>query len=161
MKHLTKLSIAFCMFIFTMAIQAQTSIPSTGGNATGTGGTVSYTVGQLVYTTNTGSTGSIAQGIQQPYEISVVTGIEQAKDITLVCSVYPNPTSDILTLKVENYNQENLLFQLMDVNGKPLESKKINGIETTISMANLLPSIYFLKVIDGNKEVKTFKIIKN
>ncbi len=144
-----------------MAIQAQTSIPSTGGNATGTGGTVSYTVGQLVYTTNTGSTGSIAQGIQQPYEISVVTGIEQAKDITLVCSVYPNPTSDILTLKVENYNQENLLFQLMDVNGKPLESKKINGIETTISMANLLPSIYFLKVIDGNKEVKTFKIIKN
>jgi hypothetical protein len=28
-------------------------------------------------------------------------------------------------------------------------------------MGNLVPANYFVKVIQGNKEVKTFKIIKN
>lgn len=124
MKHLPKLLTALCLFTFTMAIQAQTTIPATGGNATGTGGSVTYTVGQVVYTTNIGTNGTVARGVQQPYEIFIVTGIEQAKDITLVCSVYPNPASDFLTLKVENYDQENLSYQLMDTNGKLLESKK-------------------------------------
>jgi hypothetical protein len=144
-----------------MAIQAQSANPASGGNATGTGGSVSYSVGQFVYTTNTGSNGTISQGVQQPYEISILTGLEGAKDINLVCLAYPNPASDFLTLKIENFDKEKLSYKLLDANGKLLENKKVIGNEVTISMGNLLPSIYFLKVINGNKEVKTFKIIKN
>ncbi len=71
--------------------------------ASGSDGTASYTVGQVVYTTETGTNGySIAQGVQQPFEISVVTGIKEAKDISLSVSAYPNPTSDYLIVKVEN-----------------------------------------------------------
>lgn len=161
MKHLIKTLIAFCLFGSGTTIQAQNTIPASGGNATGSG-TVSYSVGQVVYTTNTSiAYGSVARGVQQPFEISVITGIEQAEDITLVCSVYPNPASDFLTLKVENYDKESLSYKLFDASGKLLESKKVNGNETIISMANLFPSIYFLKVIDNKKEIKTFKIIKN
>jgi len=47
------------------------------------------------------------------------------------------------------------------MNGKLLESKKIEGNQTSIVMSNLEPSAYFVKVTEGNKEVKTFKIIKN
>ena len=36
--------------------QAQESANASGGDATGNGGTVAYSVGQVVYTTNTGST---------------------------------------------------------------------------------------------------------
>ena len=64
-------------------LQAQTSVNATGGDASGSGGSVSYSVGQVVYTTNTGTSGSVAQGVQQPYEISVVTAIEEAKGINL------------------------------------------------------------------------------
>jgi hypothetical protein len=142
-------------------LKAQSTIPVSGGNATGGGGSVSYSVGQVVYTTNTSITsGSVAQGVQQPFEISVITGFKQAEDITLVCSVYPNPASDFLTLKVENYDKGNLSCKLFDANGKLLESLKVTGNETIISMANLLPDLYFLKVIDNEKEIKTFKIIK-
>ena len=154
--------IAFCISGFGTAIRAQNAIPASGGNASGSGGTASYSVGQVIYTTNTSVTyGSVAQGVQQPFEISVITAIEQAEDITLVCSVYPNPARDFLTLKVENYDTERLSYKLFDANGKLLESKKLTGIETTISMANLLPNLYFLKVTDNQKEIKTFKIIKN
>lgn len=39
-------------------LQAQEAIPASGGNATGNGGSASYSVGQVVYTTNTGTNGS-------------------------------------------------------------------------------------------------------
>lgn len=144
-----------------ITLQAQHALTATGGNSTGSGGIGSYSVGQVVYTTNTGTTGTVTQGVQQPFEISVVTGLEEARDINLICSAYPNPANDLVTLKVENYDTDNLSYKLYDNVGKLLESKKVNGFETIISLANLIPSIYFLKILDGNKEVKIFKIIKN
>ena len=75
MKKTIVALMVFCLTGFVTAIQAQKTIPSSGGNASGTGGKISYTVGQVVYTTNKGSNGSAAQGVQQPYEISAITGI--------------------------------------------------------------------------------------
>ena len=141
-------------------LQAQESVNATGGNASGSGGTVSYSVGQVVYTTNIGTNGSVAQGVQQPYEISVVTGLEEAKGINLTVSAYPNPTTDYLTLEVKEYELSNLHFQLYDMSGKLLQNEKITGNQTSIVMSNLVPATYFVKVIQDNKEVKTFKIIK-
>ncbi len=156
-----KLSAVLLIGLGLTGLQAQKTIPASGGNASGSGGIVNYTVGQVVYTTNTGTNGSVAQGVQQPYEISVVSGIEQAKDINLICSAYPNPTTDFLTLNVENYDNENLSYQLFDISGKLIENKKLTGYETTITMTNRISAIYFLKVMDNKIEVKTFKIVKN
>ena len=142
-------------------VQAQTSIPASGGNASGGGGTVSYTVGQIVYTKNNGSNGSSIQGVQQPYEISVVTGIEAAKDISLEIMVYPNPATDFVKLKIKNYEVLNLRYQLYDINARLLHDSKVEGNETNIVMSNYVSTTYFLKVTDNNKVIKTFKIIKN
>lgn len=152
---------AVLWLILGLAGLAQEAISASGGNASGSGGSVSYSVGQLVYTSNTGTSGSVAQGVQQPYEISVMTGIEETKGITLQCSAYPNPTAGHLKLKVENYKTDNLTYRLYDIDGRLLENKKIDGDETSISMETLTSSAYFLKVISNNKEIKTFKIIKN
>jgi len=156
-----KLSAVLLLGLGLTGLQAQTSINATGGNASGSGGSASYSVGQVVYTTNTGTNGSVAQGVQQPFEISVVTAIEEAKGINLSVSAYPNPTTDYLTLEVKEYELSNLHFQLYDMSGKLLQSEKITGNQTSIVMSNLVPATYFVKVIQGNKEVKTFKIIKN
>jgi hypothetical protein len=142
-------------------LQAQTAIPSSGGKAEGTGGSVSYSFGQVVYTTKTGSNGSVAEGVQQPFEISVVTSIEDAKEINLSISAYPNPTSEYVTLSVVDFDLTQLSYQLYDMNGKLLDTKKLEGNQTRILMSNLTPATYFLKVTDENQEVKTFKIIKN
>ncbi|MDD4673844.1 MAG: T9SS type A sorting domain-containing protein [Bacteroidales bacterium] len=139
---------------------AQESINATGGNASGSGGSASYSVGQMVYTTNTGTNGSVAQGVQQPFEISAVTGIEEAKSIQLSVSAYPNPATYYLTLEVRDFRLSNLTYQLYDMQGKLLQSERITGNQTSIVMSNLVPAIYFVKVIEGNKEIKTFKIIK-
>ncbi len=49
------------------SISAQEVISASGGNATGSGGSVSYSVGQLFFMTHTGADGSVAEGVQQPY----------------------------------------------------------------------------------------------
>jgi hypothetical protein len=63
MKKISVALIAFCIFRFGPAIRAQNAIPASGGNATGSGGSVSYTFGQVVYTTKSGTGGSVAQGV--------------------------------------------------------------------------------------------------
>ncbi len=162
MKHKKlKLSAVLLLGLGLTGLHAQEAIPASGGDASGSGGSVSYSVGQVVYTTNTGANGSVAQGVQQPYEISEVIGLEEAKGINLEYKVYPNPATDLLTLIIKNYDSENLSYQLFDINGKLLENKKLTGNETTIMVEALVPAAYFLKVIDDQKELKTFKIIKN
>ncbi len=153
-------AVALFLLFGSGGLQAQEAILSSGGEALGGGGSVSYSVGQVVYTINTGINGSVAQGVQQPYEISNV-GIEQHEGIKLECIVYPNPVNEFIKLKVESYKVENLSYQLFDVEGRLLESEKVTGNETKIKMTNLLPANYFLKVMENQKLVKTFKIIKN
>ncbi|MEI6047790.1 MAG: T9SS type A sorting domain-containing protein [Bacteroidota bacterium] len=154
------LSVVLLSALGLTGIQAQEAIPASGGNGSGSGGSVSYTIGQVAYSANMGTNSSVAQGVQQPYEISAVTAIDDAKGISLEFVVYPNPATDFVILKIENYEVENLSYNLYDMNGKLLENNIIQGNVTNISMQALLPSTYFLKVTDKNKVVKTFKIIK-
>ena len=159
-----KLSVVLLLGLGLTGLQAQVNLNASGGNASGTGGTVSYSIGQVVYTTNNGgANGSVAQGVQQPYEISVVTAIKDTKGITLQCSAYPNPVAESLKLKIESsdFDFSTLSFQLFDITGKLLESRKIESNETNIFMKNLVPATYFIKITDGSKEIKTFKINKN
>lgn len=161
MKQCVKLLISVCLFGYGTTIIAQSTNPASGGNASGSGGTASYSVGQIVYTKNTGTNGSESQGVQQPYEISVITGLEEARDISLEFVVYPNPATDFVKLNIVNYQVQNLRYRLYDINGNLIKDNKVEGNETTISMQNCLPATYFLKVIQGNKEIKSFKIIKH
>ena len=159
-----KLSVVLLLGHGLIGLQAQENVNATGGNASGSGGSASYSLGQVVYTTNIGANGSVAQGVQQPFEISVVTAIEEAKGINLSVTAYPNPTTDFLQLKVDastTLSIQSMSYQLYDMNGKLLQSEKITGNQTSIVMSNLVPANYFVKVIQANKEVKTFKIIKN
>ena len=152
--------IILCCCGFYTPLKGQETIPATGGNATSIGGSVSYTVGQILYSTLTGTNGIVAQGVQQPYEISVVTAIRNTEEINLECSVYPNPTSGLARLVFKSPDYENMKFRLYDINGVLLQDKKVESMETEISMENLLSSVYFLKVIKDNLEVKVFKIVK-
>jgi hypothetical protein len=142
-------------------LQAQEAIPVSGGNATGTGGSVSFSAGQIVYTTNTGITGTVAQGVQQPFEISIITALRKTEGIILESYVYPNPSRDNLKLVIRTKNFENFSFLLYDMNGISIQDKRINSEETEIIMESLSSSVYFLKIMSGKKEIKIFKIIKN
>lgn len=147
------------LFLFSEAVRGQVTVPSAGGTGTGTGGSVTYTVGQVAFSTITGTNGFIIQGVQQPFEISTVTGIQE-ENISLDYLVYPNPTSGMLRLIIGAPDPDNYRFQLFNLNGILLLNSKITDRDTEVSMEHLLPSIYFIRVLRGNVEVKLFKIVK-
>jgi hypothetical protein len=160
MKHLNKLFVGFCLAVYGLTIHAQTAIPAAGGNASGSGGTVSYTIGQVTYQTFSVTNGSVAQGVQQPYEISVVTAIENTDGIILEFKVYPNPAHGLINLLINPFDDGYFRYCLFDINGILLQDKKVISAQTEISLESLNPAVYFLKVLKDNKEVKVFKIVK-
>jgi len=142
-------------------IQAQEAILTSGGNATGSGGTSSYSVGQVVYKNQIGSTGSMGVGVQQPFEVSEVLGVDDFSEINLNLLAFPNPTTDFLNLTVANLDYKNLSYQLYDLNGRLLAHKKLVNNSSKITMKQLPSAVYYLKIMNNLKPVRIFKIIKN
>jgi len=68
MKQKIIILTAILLFSRGISIQAQQTNASAGGNATGSGGTVSYTIGQQEYSNFSSGGGSVNQGVQQPKE---------------------------------------------------------------------------------------------
>ncbi|WP_372948687.1 T9SS type A sorting domain-containing protein [Mariniphaga sp.] len=156
-----------------MTTYAQEAIPAAGGTATGQGGSASFTVGQVVYTVLSGEGNLVIQGVQQPYEISVVTSSEDIPLSGIDVQAYPNPTTDFITLRVDsalNQDLQPLAYELLNIGGRVLEKKNISANHTNIQMKHLAPATYFLKVYhvvkatslkqSSSVQSKTFKIIK-
>lgn len=151
--------ITFLVLLSLSSLYSQNNFTSGSGELKGPGGYASQSIGQIAYTTYQSDSGRVNQGVIQPYQISVLSG-EEVKDIQLSFKAFPNPVSNILNLEVENYENQELIYQLFDLNGRLLSSKKIQQSITEISTADLPPATYFLQVIDQDITLKIFKIVK-
>ena len=79
---------------------------------------------------------------------------------TFTASASPNPTSDIVQLKISGQINKNLNYLLTDMNGKVLMKATISNSVTPINLSNLSQGMYILKIGDGEKIVQSFKIIR-
>ncbi len=161
MKKNKRVSLLVPLFTSVVSMEAQNAHVAAGGLGTGGTGNVSYSIGQVVYGTSSAGGTSVAAGVQQVYDISVVSGLsENTSGLSL--TAFPNPATDYIQLKISDYSVENLIYQVFDTQGKLLDSQKIESAEERIMMKNYASATYFLKVIDQkNTTIKTFKIIKN
>lgn len=160
-KKLITLSITGLLTFVSLINYAQTSINTSGGDGSGNGGSVSFSVGQISYHTEKASNGSVAEGVQQPFEISVLSVLEGMDHINLHILTYPNPTTDFLLISVTRADITDLAYQLFDIQGKMVLNESMSNDVTQVNMSNLGPSTYILKVEQNHKVVKIFKIIKH
>lgn len=155
-----KIIITFFALFSQLVVFSQSNTVTTGKTTTGATGSATYSIGQIDYQTNSGSSGTISQGIQQAFEI-VTLSTNDVPQIQLVATVYPNPTVQDITLTIKEYDLTNLEYTLFDLQGRIISNGKITQNETQIEMGHLSSANYFLKVSQANKDLKTFKIIKN
>ena len=146
-------------FFITQIIFSQETLSTSGGNASGLGGSSSFTVGQVFYTSKSSITGFVSQGVQQAFEIQTLSNPDLLT-VQLKAVTYPNPTTDYVVLKITDTALENLQYTIFDVNGKTIISKKITTSSTKITMKNYSIGMYLLKLTKENQPIKTFKIIK-
>ena len=149
------------LLLFTPKLFAQKALLTSGADIYTNNGSLSFSVGQVDYVTISTNSGSISQGVQQPYEIYVITATDDIAFTNLKCTAYPNPTTDFLTLAIENNNLKGLSYQLTNSSGRLLENAQILDAKTTLPMQNYTPAVYFLRVNDENEVIRIFKIIKH
>lgn len=148
----------FLNFVYSQSVNV-----TTGGSISGDGGSVSFTIGQTFYLVASGTEGSFIQGVQQPFEISTLTDIDETKAINLTCLVFPNPVQDYIQIKINStllQKGEYLKYQLFDLNGKLLVSEISQSEISQIKIGNYAASIYVLNILNNDRLIKSFKITK-
>ncbi len=71
-------------------------------------------------------------------------------------NLYPNPTSNVVTLQ---YSKEFSEISILNLLGQMMLNKKLNTTETTIDFSNFPAATYFVKIVSEGK-TKTVKVIK-
>lgn len=140
--------------VFFFSFGQQNSVAS-GGDASGTGGSSSYTVGQIDYNNSTGTNGSSNEGVQQPYEFFQEVGLDEN---SFVSSIFPNPTTDIILISF-NYMAPRSV-SLFDAAGKLIESHETDMDSIELDMSSYAKGNYLIRVYE-QKTLNTIKIIKN
>lgn len=141
-------------------MHSQNALVVSGGDATGSGDSSSYSIGQTVYSTYSNENGSVSEGVQQPIELVTLTNAE-LKSVSLSAVLYPNPTQNYIVLSITDARLTGLSYQLYDIQGKLVGQGILDQPKTQITLQYLESAVYLLKVTTNQTELKTFKIIKN
>jgi hypothetical protein len=152
------------LFVCTgIPLLAQQGLVTTGGDLGSSSGSVSYSVGQIVYTNIPGEDGSISQGIQQPITFQIV-GLHDLHE-ALSISVFPNPASQFLQIQFTDpqgsFQSEPYTARLYDPKGNLLLTQALQHNINTISLESLTSSMYLLQVWQQHRFIQAYALIKS
>jgi len=74
-------------------------------------------------------------------------------------NIYPNPATDKINIDLKDMTP--CTFELFDAQGLLVKQKELNALSNSVSTQELSKGLFFYRVIVGNKQVKTGKIVKN
>jgi hypothetical protein len=73
--------------------------------------------------------------------------------------IWPNPAADNFNLKVASFYDTPVDLYISDVTGRQVSTIKVANENTIVFGGDLLPGIYFVKVIQGEL-IQVVKIVK-
>ena len=122
-----------------------------GKTATQGGLTFSYTVGEPVITTLFGNARILTQGFHQPEQCApVATESPYLADWNI--EVYPNPTSDFLTIRFSNEKTNSLRASIVNLYGQVMMYNTVldKPEGTLLDCSNWQPGVYILQLQDDS-----------
>lgn len=154
-----KISLISVLLLCALHVQGQQQVVSSAGNFySNTSGSVSWTLGELAVETLSTANNILTQGFQQSR--LTITGIGDLPILDYEIVVFPNPVSDHLIIRTDKEQHENLYYQLYDLSGKIILQNKILESETTVTVNHLKSAVYLLRIMEGNRQVRAFKVVK-
>lgn len=153
----------YILFVLSFGANAQSIsnqvISSYGLSAANGAAQTDVTIGEPVIATVSDGNNTLTQGFHQTkLLITVVNENKTANNYQF----YPNPVNEVLNFNYTNTENEPVGLQLFDVSGKLLYNKQNITTNEQLLFSDKAKGQYILKVVDkDNKELKTYKIIKN
>lgn len=123
-------------------------------------GSVSFTVGQVVYSSYMAGDVVVTEGVQQVWQLQPTrTGLADIKHTMQVC-VFPNPASDYVYLTSKGAVNANYRYTIIDANGQSKQSGSFIEFPYKLNLTALSGSMYMVSVYRGNELITTFRLIK-
>ncbi len=151
------------LFLMNLA-RSQTASPelisSSGNNYSTPVYQLNWSLGEIVIATQNGGNYLLTQGFQQ--DNYVITEVKEIDDIGIRVSVYPNPTTDIITLNLSNatFSNHKMWVTITDMNGSTLIHEQIKEQSMLLNFLKFSTGIYSLTINQETQVIKRFKIIK-
>ena len=143
---------------FALSLQAQKNIISAGGNSTGTGGNVSFSIGQIDYLYNSNGSFSVSQGLQQVYNLTLTSVRNNFVEDDRNINIYPNPTRDGIYISFQKYNEAS--YVIYDLTGNLISNNIIENASTYISLNQLPAATYIILITQTKMQQKSYQIVK-
>lgn len=159
------LTLLIALFLYSKANSQTISsdvISSGGGYLTNSYSSMSITIGEPITETISNNGITLTQGFQQSdYNI---TEIEELNSENIKVTIFPNPATDLINLKLEAEYSENLSFEIFDITGNEILKNNLEkGItQKEIDFSSKPAGVYILKIHNEtgtfNKTVKIEKL---
>lgn len=81
------------------------------------------------------------------------------RELAVDVSIYPNPTSDYLTINFHNYIAMDGMVRFYDVSGKEVMSAQLERASNVLDLGHLISGEYIYKVYDGKDEIFEGKVV--
>jgi len=168
MKRLFTLILAVSFTAFSYAQEYNIGmqvVASAGGyfNSTSAGVSMSWTLGEVAYTTLSSTEYILTQGFQQGNLFP--TDVEKPESPNSDIKIYPNPASVEFFIKINSPTLKGKsIAEVYDITGRKVITKELNLEENEpyrISILDLKAGIYMIRVtVESTKAVQLFKLIK-
>jgi hypothetical protein len=139
-------------------LAAQSAVIASGGDAVSSSGSVSFSIGQISNAQATASTGSLSEGVQQPFEFFEVTVNEVLREIGI--SLFPNPALTDVMLELPTF-QEGIVARFCSSNGSLIEEVNIKSKTTSVNVRNWAASTYYIQLSDAAGHTSSYKMVKH
>ena len=159
MKRLGLLVIGVAMTSLAISQTASPELVSSAGDSfNNTSYQLDWSIGECITATHSAGDYVFTQGFHQ--NSYVVTSVEDLRaDIQM--SVYPNPTTDFITIDLLSSAGHSNVITVTDLNGKVLQQAEVTNETEQLNFSDYANGVYFLSVTENNQLIKSFKIIKN
>lgn len=164
-------AIVFCIGVVPWSV-AQSFAPEVWATAGGfhahSEGSVTWTIGETVIETQANSNLEVTftQGFNQPFFRKGQTGTTQPNsDISPIFTVFPNPTSGIIRIRLSRPYDKPVEVALFNTLGQLIQSDlwlpNTAAPEKELSLENLANGVYFLQISLEGESLGVYKVQKD
>ena len=143
-----------CAFAFSAS--SQRAVLTGGGDASSTGGSISYSIGQVAYSNSTN--GLVTEGVQQPFQIFTVSVDNVFHDFQL--NVYPNPTSDELIIALKNFHA-GVSAEILSADGSLIHTQFLLSGQTSVDVSSWAAATYIVRLTDETGHTAAYQVVKH
>ncbi|HEX5112971.1 MAG TPA: T9SS type A sorting domain-containing protein [Saprospiraceae bacterium] len=151
------------LFCSTETLIAQQTVLTTGGNISSASGSVSYSIGQVMYNHIDGEIGSLNQGVQQPYSFTIVGIDDPLKETSW--RLFPNPADQYVNIQMSTAIPVNSLHpctaRLFDMKGNLVTEKILDKDINRISLSQCTQATYIVQISDQQRTIQSYALIKS